>query len=349
MESGLRAELPCDETSDSPACELCGSLENLKLCVRCRAVWYCCKEHQVTDWKRHKKRCGKDSKPEDPVGSLSGSGLFDVHSQKSVSECDSARTKSFLTDESKSLEAEEKEGNATSNVLDCDEELSKLHLDPGAEDNTEETGNAMLTEPAESGGAYPMQSSAERSTRKGSYKCNKKRSGRKQEQGRSGASGGTKPKQSSMNTSKPKGSNRYNRRTGRKQEPQMPGRDSTESASERKAPLGDYLVKSLTDYGLCVIDNFLGEEICEKILQEVKLMQDKDELNDGELINKHEPVRKVRGDKIAWTEKGDAGHDYISVLIQKLDNLIMSCSRRFGRYVIGGRTKVSEKNIMFLN
>ncbi|XP_062938764.1 egl nine homolog 1 [Cynocephalus volans] len=38
-------------------CELCGKMENLLRCSRCRSSFYCCKEHQRRDWKKHKRVC----------------------------------------------------------------------------------------------------------------------------------------------------------------------------------------------------------------------------------------------------------------------------------------------------
>ena len=274
MASGLRASC---ETSDCPACQLCGKLENLRLCAKCKETWYCSREHQKTHWKRHKQKCCKGVQKGDParrVSGVVGGGLDGTHSQKWVPQCDSART----------------EGNATSHVTSSvEDDMSKLQLDPGSE--SKPGVNGAMQAGNGGGGAKP----------KGYYKRNR-------------------------------------RRGGRQQEPEM---TETPPAEPKAKSIGEYVVKCLNDYGLCVVDNFLGEEPCRKILDEVKLMQEKGHLNDGELVHKYETTKKVRGDKIAWTEKGEPGREYLSVLIQTLDNLIMSCSRQFGRYVIGGRTKVS--------
>ncbi|CAI9150120.1 unnamed protein product, partial [Rangifer tarandus platyrhynchus] len=37
--------------------ELCGKMENLLRCSRCRSSFYCSKEHQRQDWKKHKLVC----------------------------------------------------------------------------------------------------------------------------------------------------------------------------------------------------------------------------------------------------------------------------------------------------
>lgn len=47
---------------DRQYCELCGKMENLLRCGRCRSSFYCSKEHQRQDWKKHKLICrGSDS------------------------------------------------------------------------------------------------------------------------------------------------------------------------------------------------------------------------------------------------------------------------------------------------
>lgn len=46
---------------DLQYCELCGKMENLLKCGRCLNSFYCSKEHQIQDWKQHKRMC-KDAK-----------------------------------------------------------------------------------------------------------------------------------------------------------------------------------------------------------------------------------------------------------------------------------------------
>ncbi|XP_067391846.1 egl nine homolog 1 isoform X1 [Emydura macquarii macquarii] len=46
----------CSER-DRQYCELCGKMENLLRCGRCRSSFYCSKEHQRQDWKKHKLVC----------------------------------------------------------------------------------------------------------------------------------------------------------------------------------------------------------------------------------------------------------------------------------------------------
>lgn len=41
------------------ACGKSGAAVKLQMCVRCKQAWYCGKECQVSDWKRHKRECKK--------------------------------------------------------------------------------------------------------------------------------------------------------------------------------------------------------------------------------------------------------------------------------------------------
>ncbi|XP_035519037.1 egl nine homolog 1 isoform X1 [Morone saxatilis] len=47
-------------------CELCGKMENLLKCGRCRSSFYCSKEHQKQHWKKHKLICKEADKPQLP-------------------------------------------------------------------------------------------------------------------------------------------------------------------------------------------------------------------------------------------------------------------------------------------
>ncbi|KAG7272552.1 hypothetical protein CRUP_004727 [Coryphaenoides rupestris] len=62
-------------------CELCGKIENLLKCGRCRSSFYCSKEHQKQHWRKHKLICKEADKtqavpkqnPEPPSLSADGS------------------------------------------------------------------------------------------------------------------------------------------------------------------------------------------------------------------------------------------------------------------------------------
>jgi len=47
---------PCQIRSRG-SCLICGKTYPIKVCTRCKSVWYCSREHQKTDWKKHKLEC----------------------------------------------------------------------------------------------------------------------------------------------------------------------------------------------------------------------------------------------------------------------------------------------------
>ena len=38
-------------------CHVCGSTQSLKRCAKCKTIFYCSREHQISDWKNHKVDC----------------------------------------------------------------------------------------------------------------------------------------------------------------------------------------------------------------------------------------------------------------------------------------------------
>lgn len=55
-----------DLERDRQYCELCGKMENLLKCGRCRSSFYCSKEHQKQHWKKHKLICKEVDKAQLP-------------------------------------------------------------------------------------------------------------------------------------------------------------------------------------------------------------------------------------------------------------------------------------------
>ncbi|XP_042288642.1 egl nine homolog 1 isoform X2 [Thunnus albacares] len=55
-----------DLDRDRQYCELCGKMENLLKCGRCRSSFYCSKEHQKQHWKKHKLICKEADKAQFP-------------------------------------------------------------------------------------------------------------------------------------------------------------------------------------------------------------------------------------------------------------------------------------------
>ena len=64
------AAAPASSTDAFKSCAVCQTASHL-CCNGCRAVYYCCREHQVKDWKQHKPRCHTASKAAAPESEYS--------------------------------------------------------------------------------------------------------------------------------------------------------------------------------------------------------------------------------------------------------------------------------------
>lgn len=115
------------------------------------------------------------------------------------------------------------------------------------------------------------------------------------------------------------------------------------------------VVKDLTDYGLCVLDNFLGLEKGKSVLDEVISMNTQGVFRDGQLVttksnsNKSD-LKTIRGDQICWVDGKETHCRSIGDLITKVDLLIMRANRmvnngKLDQYIINGRTKVSRQSL----
>ncbi len=272
-QTGLRADVHCCQKSpkDScPICELCGAMENLLVCSRCKEAWYCSKAHQTSDWTSHKKTCLKQ-KPH-TVDSSYKANLKQASENVSVSENVGACHHTKLTNrETLSTEESNINRNRETTVLQNTSQTARL--------------TNSQTKQKKSIPAHHAQHSPGDQVHLG-------------------------------------------------QRSRFPENGSSKN-------LADYVVKCMTDYGICVVDNFLGEDNGLKVLQEVEHIEKSGLFSDGELVDKSIKCgKKVRGDQIAWVEKGDTGFDYISLLVHKLDNLVISCNSKFLHNDISGRTKV---------
>lgn len=224
-----------DLERDRQYCELCGKMENLLKCGRCRSSFYCSKEHQKQDWRKHKLNCKEADKPQLP-----------------------------------------KQKPKQSQPTEHDEEDAKI---------TPEKVDSAFPPTTETPGVGDGQ-------------------------GEDGANG----------TSTPNGQS---------------------SASPQKLA-AEYIVPCMNKHGICVVDNFLGVEIGQSILENVKALHNTGRFSDGQLVSqKGDSTKDIRGDKITWIEGKEAGCEKIRFLMGRMDDLIRHCNGKLGNYAINGRTKVS--------
>ncbi|KAK3537452.1 hypothetical protein QTP70_010521 [Hemibagrus guttatus] len=103
-----------------------------------------------------------------------------------------------------------------------------------------------------------------------------------------------------------------------------------------------YIAPCMNSYGLCIVDNFLGEKLGDRILQEVRRVHEDGSTQDGQLACQTlGQTKAIRGDKIAWVQGTETGCTNIGVLLARIDKLITFADGKLGSYKIRGRHKVS--------
>lgn len=106
------------------------------------------------------------------------------------------------------------------------------------------------------------------------------------------------------------------------------------------------IVHDLNVHGICVIDKFLGFQVGEQILREVKMLFQRGIFQKGQLVNSSmwKSTENIRGDFISWISGTEPGCEYIGCLIRRLDDAMNRCSKMkdngiLSRYKLCKRTK----------
>ncbi|KAL0983657.1 hypothetical protein UPYG_G00130880 [Umbra pygmaea] len=242
-------------------CELCGKMENLLKCGRCRNSFYCSKEHQKQHWKMHKLICKEsERRAQDSKQKPAGPQVGDVG----------------------------KEGQTQSRQKGKQQQQkNRAELDNSTASPSEETGMKGFITNAECAGSLDDKP------------C-----------GDTGSNNNCKPN----------------------------GQTTTRSTPQNLAM--EYIVPCMTKHGICVVDNFLGLETGQAILEDVKALHKTGKFTDGQLVSqKSDSTKDIRGDQITWIEGREPGCEKIRFLMSRMDDLVRHCNGKLGNYSINGRTK----------
>lgn len=116
------------------------------------------------------------------------------------------------------------------------------------------------------------------------------------------------------------------------------------------------VIRDMDSYGVCVVDNFLGQQRGRAVLTEVLDMHTKGIFKDGQLVSRSKggDQKSIRGDQITWIDGRERYCRNIQYLISQVDSLIMRANRmlnngKLGSYNINGRTKVSVYKHCFVS
>ncbi|XP_047033602.1 uncharacterized protein LOC124640050 isoform X1 [Helicoverpa zea] len=106
------------------------------------------------------------------------------------------------------------------------------------------------------------------------------------------------------------------------------------------------VIRDMTQYGVCVLNNFLGKEQGLMVLNEVLEMYRSGIFTAGQLVSNpaSTEAQTIRSDLITWIDGKETNCHYIRQLISQVDNIILRANKmanngKMGDYVINGRTK----------
>lgn len=301
---GSSSSSSASQERDRQYCELCGKMENLLRCGRCRSSFYCSKEHQRQDWKKHKLICrgsdgggspaaeGGAAEPRKPGGGGGGGCDQPFHQSARHGRPHAAgrdgEERAAVSKKATAIPAKpQRDTNSEESVVVTNNHVAKVA--PGARTQEEEDKEAAVAAagPAVEAGHF------------------------------------------------------YRDKSNLTGEASLRPNGQMKSLVPQRLAL-EYIVPCMNKHGICVVDDFLGKELGGQIEQEVRALHHTGRFTDGQLVSqKSDSSRDIRGDKITWVEGKEPGCKTIGKLMNSMDDLIRHCNGKLGNYKINGRTKVS--------
>ncbi|XP_045293326.1 egl nine homolog 1 isoform X3 [Leopardus geoffroyi] len=301
---------PSPSERDRQYCELCGKMENLLRCSRCRSSFYCSKEHQRQDWKKHKLVCqGGEGAPGPGAGQHRHPGSAPPASAPPPRAGGAgAREARKAVPRRDSAAAVENAGARAAG--DAAKAKAKPAADPAAAAPPLRAAAGGQGQAAAAAEVEPAKEEALARASQYQEKANLYPPSNTPGEGLSHG-GGLRPN------------------------------GQTKPLPALKLAL-EYIVPCMNKHGICVVDDFLGKETGQQIGDEVRALHDTGKFTDGQLVSqKSDSSKDIRGDKITWIEGKEPGCETIGLLMSSMDDLIRHCNGKLGNYKINGRTKVS--------
>lgn len=289
---------------DRQYCELCGKMENLLRCSRCRSSFYCSKEHQRQDWKKHKLVCQSGEGAPGPgpgpaAAPLPPPGPAPAPAAPPPRAAGARRARKTAPRRNSAAAA----GDAAKAKAQPAAAASPPRAAPGGQGQGQGQGRAAAAAEAESAKEEPLVRASLLQEKANLYPpSNTPGEGLSQ-------AGGLRPN------------------------------GQTKPLPAQKLAL-EYIVPCMNKHGICVVDDFLGKETGQQVGEEVRALHDTGKFTDGQLVSqKSDSSKDIRGDQITWIEGKEPGCETIGLLMSRMDDLIRHCNGKLGNYKINGRTK----------
>lgn len=331
-------------------CVVCNRIDKLLRCSRCKAVFYCSKEHQKRDWKRHKEFCATHS-----VHAIGSDAAVSVANLNTVSNTSKKK------DSGSFRNCEISTAPVVSNLSG-----SRSNADTEVQNNAKHLGgvNKQTEKPKD----QPEEKESQNSKRKSSStKTKGTRTNRVDGwtspityEGSSEATilgATTESLNPALEGSRILDNLQDNEllnmptqhHNGMKNFPEvvLPPFLHKNNLDELIEDISKNVVTDMNVYGMCVVDNFLGAEKGLAVLNEVLNMYTAGLFRDGQLVSNKagaNDLKTIRGDQITWLDGKEKQCQNIGMLISQVDAVIMRANKmknngKMGKYTINGRTK----------
>uniref|UniRef100_A0A0A9XN62 hypoxia-inducible factor-proline dioxygenase n=1 Tax=Lygus hesperus TaxID=30085 RepID=A0A0A9XN62_LYGHE len=283
-------------------CEQCPASQNLLVCSKCKNAYYCSKEHQTADWRRHKTVCFPAERPGD-VSLLSVTPGQSSSSQPVVREKIQARRRV-------------KQPVSVSPLRPRDEESSLLGIDQFDVDAVLQEAIGPLLEQTPD------------------YRCNIF----------PGSEPLVPPMTGELVSDSSLGQDNF---TVQLSNISLDGQlQSVDYDMKIVDEVSRIVVSDMSQYGICVVDNFLGEQSGLAVLKEVMEIYDTGVFKDGELVSNslNRDHKTIRSDQITWLDGTEPVCHNIRMLIAKVDAVVTKANNMvnngtMGNYSIKSRSK----------
>ncbi|XP_072030706.1 LOW QUALITY PROTEIN: egl nine homolog 1-like [Amphiura filiformis] len=315
-----------EESFDSEkSCSVCGIIENLKRCGKCLSTWYCGREHQVQDWKSHKRKCKE----------LQQKGVIYDGTKSARNPNNNTAGNGELTS---SAGASGTAGNDNTTTCTNDERNTSSHLNGGRTTISETTPSAKQKSVSKKNRKKESQSQSKQKNEKlnnevhvetiessdpGNNQDNLIHDNRNSQ---------VKRKQSEAN---------YDPRPFRRCHFPVPEDRSLNS-------LAKHIAEQLQHSNRCIVDDLLPVNAARAIRVEVGKLHESGSFVDGPLSggkassdNSKKYLKKtIRSDKITWIQGTEGNYPNICKYMKHLDCIVQMLNGYMQeQYVISGRTK----------
>lgn len=310
------------------SCAYCGKANDLLRCAKCRSAYYCCKEHQKQDWKKHKLRCvdiSNNSLGNDYTQSPANFAppLKPNQDQSVSTDIRGNKTKHSSRNKKKSIV-----NNIARNISPITHESSSENeiISAGYLDPILELFQSATSTPTSSNNESGINNlSSFNDVSLDDFLLN-------------------------FNENHPQDLKEFSKISLENCEGFPPFHHRNEMVEQDNIidEVCRNVIRDMDDYGVCVVDNFLGPEEGMAVLTEVTGMYHTGVFQDGQLVSNKakKDLKTIRGDQITWIDGKESSCHKIGKLISKVDAIIMRANRmpengKMGNYTINGRTKVS--------